>query len=60
MSNSDLISVAQAAEILHLSTRAVHHRITSGSLPAQKLGAGTSQYVLRRSDVEAAAAGAVA
>lgn len=55
MSNNDLMSVAQAAKFLNLSTRAVHHRITSGALPAQKLGSGTSQYVLRRTDVEAAA-----
>ena len=55
---NELLSVKQAAEILHLSPRAVLHRIQAGSLPATKLGAGTSAYVLNRADVEAAKASA--
>ena len=51
----DLINVIEAAAILHISPRAVRHRALNGTLPAQKLGAGTASYVFLRSDVEAAA-----
>ena len=52
---SPLINVAQAAEILRISPRAVRHRVLAGTLAAQKLGPGTSGYVLNRADVEALA-----
>ena len=53
---SPLVNVAQAAEILRISPRAVRRRILAGTIPAQKLGPGTSGYVLLRADVEALAA----
>lgn len=58
MPNSDeLITVAAAAEELHLSPRTILHRIKAGTLAATKLGAGkTSAYVLTRAEVERAKA----
>jgi excisionase family DNA binding protein len=48
-----ILSVAQAAELLHITPRAVHHRIKSGKLAATKLGSGvTSAYVIERAEVE--------
>ena len=52
----DIISAAEAAKILHISVRAVQHRITSGTLPAQKLPGKTGAYILDRATVEAIAA----
>lgn len=53
MMTNDLLTVQQAADELNLSVRAVQHRITSGSLAAQKLGAGkTSAYVITRDEIE--------
>ena len=57
----DLLTVAQAAEELNLSRRAVAHRITTGTLLAVKIGDGrTSAYVLTRAEVERAKAEAAA
>lgn len=56
MSSNDLVTVTEAARLLHLSRRAVLHRIAAGSLPAHKLGTHTTSYVLKRSDVLAASA----
>lgn len=53
----DLLTVAQAAEELNLSRRAVAHRIATGALVATKLGTGrTSAYVLTRAEIERAKA----
>lgn len=50
---NDLLTVTQAAEELNLSVRAVQHRITTGTLHAEKLGTGrTSAYVITRSEIE--------
>lgn len=58
---SDLLTVAQAAEELNLSRRAVAHRITTGTLAATKLGDGkTSAYVITRAEIERVRAGAAA
>ncbi|MBM9464632.1 hypothetical protein JL108_14340 [Aeromicrobium sp. YIM 150415] len=56
MSNPpDLVTVAEAATILSISTRAVQHRISNGSLPtAQKLPGRTGSYLLERAAVERA------
>lgn len=54
--NSTIINAAEAAKILHISVRAVQHRITSGTLPAQKLPGKTGAYILDRETVEAIAA----
>ena len=53
--NTDLISAAEAAQILRISVRAVQHRIAAGSLPAQKLPGKTGAYILDRAEVEAIA-----
>lgn len=53
--HTDLISAAEAAQILHISVRAVQHRIAAGSLPAQKLPGKTGAYILNRAEVEAIA-----
>ena len=53
MTTNDLLTVAQAAAELDLSPRAVQHRITTGTLAAQKLGAGrTSAYVITRAEID--------
>jgi excisionase family DNA binding protein len=53
MTTNDLMTVAQAAEALNLSVRAIQHRITAGSIAAEKLGAGkTSAYVITRAEVD--------
>jgi len=58
---SDFLTVAQAAEELHLSRRAVAHRIKAGTLAAEKIGDGrTSAYVIARSEIERAKAEAAA
>jgi excisionase family DNA binding protein len=49
---AEFISVAQAAEELRITERAVRHRIKAGKLAATKLGPGTSQYVITRAEVE--------
>lgn len=52
MQTEDVMSVAQAAEELSLSPRAVQHRIKTGTLAAQKLGTGrTSAYVITRAEI---------
>lgn len=53
MTESELLAVAQAADELHLSVRAVQHRIKNGQIKAVKLGAGrTSAYVIARAEVD--------
>lgn len=54
MTNPDIINAAEAAEILGISIRAVQHRITRGTLAAQKLPGRTGAYVLDRADVQKA------
>ena len=50
---NDLLTVAQAAIELHLSRRAVLHRIKAGTLAAEKLGNGpTNAYVVSRAEIE--------
>lgn len=48
---SEYVTVTEAAQIEGVSRRAVLHRITSGRLPAVKLGRNTSAYLVRRSDL---------
>lgn len=48
------LTVRQAATELGITPRAVLHRIAAGTLPATKLGDGTSAYIIAREDVEAA------
>ena len=58
---SDLLTVAQAAEELNLSRRAVAHRIKVGTLAAEKIGEGrTCAYVITRAEIERVKAGAAA
>lgn len=52
----EFLSVAQAGEALHISARAVRHRIKAGTLTATKMGPGTAAYVIARSEVERALA----
>lgn len=56
----EFLSVAQAATELHITDRAVRHRIKAGTLVATKLGPGTSSYVITRAEVERAKAAEVA
>lgn len=48
----DVLSVAQAARELHLSPRAVLHRIASGRIAATKLGPGTAGYIIARAEID--------
>ena len=50
------LTVRQAATELGITPRAVLHRIAAGTLPATKLGDGTSTYIIACEDVEAAKA----
>ena len=50
------LTVRQAATELGITPRAGLHRIAAGTLPATKLGDGTSTYIIAREDVEAAKA----
>lgn len=59
-SQSNAISASEAAKILHITVRAIHHRINAGTLTAQKLSGKTGAYVLDREEVEAAAQGQAA
>ena len=52
MSNTDLLTVKQAAELLGISRRAVIHRITAGTLAATKLGPSTTAYVIERAEID--------
>lgn len=55
------LTVAQAADELNISPRAVRHRILTGSLAAEKFGAGgTSPYMIERAEVARVKAGAPA
>lgn len=48
-----LMSVAQVAERLHISHRAVLHRIAKGHIAAQKIGGGrTSAYVIAEDEIQ--------
>lgn len=49
---ADVLSVSQAAAELHITERAVRHRIKAGTLAATKLGPGTASYVIARAEVE--------
>lgn len=50
---STLYDVARAAEVLHLSKRAVQHRIKAGTIKATKIGTGrTSAYVITAEEIE--------
>lgn len=50
---SQLRTVAQAAEDLSLTRRAVIHRIKAGSIEATKIGEGrTSAYVITEEEIE--------
>ena len=48
------LTVRQVATELGITPCAILHRITAGTLPATKLGDGTSAYIIAREDVEAA------
>ena len=48
----EFCSVAQAAEELRITERAVRHRIKAGKLVATKLGPGTASYVITRDEIE--------
>lgn len=50
------LTVRQAAAELGITPRAILHRIAAGTLPATKLGDGTSAYIIARKDVDAAKA----
>lgn len=53
MTDSEVLAVAQAADELHLSVRAVQHRIKNGQIKATKLGVGrTSAYVIARAEID--------
>lgn len=53
MTTNDLLTVTQVAEELNISVRAVQHRITNGTIAAQKLGGGrTSAYVITRDEID--------
>lgn len=58
---SQLRTVAQAALALHLTRRAVLHRIQAGTLEAIKIGEGrTSAYVITVEEIERARTAEVA
>lgn len=52
----DLLGVDDAARELHITPRAVRHRITAGTLAATKLGKGTAAYAITRAEIERAKA----
>jgi len=55
MTDPDLLSAAEAAELLGCSKRTIHRRILRGELPAARQMPGeTGAFLLRRSDVERA------
>lgn len=48
-----LMNVTQAAARLHISPRAVLHRIAKGHIAAQKIGDGrTSAYVIAEDEIQ--------
>lgn len=49
--DAEFLSVVQAAAELHITPRAVRHRIKVGTLAATKLGPGTASYVITRAEV---------
>ena len=52
------LTVRQAATELGITPRAVLHRIAAGTLPATKLGDGTSAYIIAADEIERAKAAA--
>jgi len=49
----DLLSVTQAAELLGIPPRTLHHRISTGKIQASKIGDGlTSAYVITRAEID--------
>lgn len=53
MSHLRPLSVAEVADALGLSKRAVQHRIKAGQIAATKLGTGqTSAYLIEAAEVE--------
>lgn len=50
--DAELLGVAQAAAELHITPRAVQHRIKAGKIAAFKLGPGTAAYVITREEIE--------
>lgn len=49
----NFLTVTQAAEALSLTRRAILHRISVGTLKAEKIGSGrTSAYVIDVAEVE--------
>lgn len=58
---TDLLTVAQAAEVLAMPTRTLHQWIANGRVTATKLGTGrTNAYVITRAEVERVKAEAAA
>lgn len=58
---TNLLTVAQAAQELHITRRAVIHRIHAGTLMASKIGDGaTSAYLIARDEIERVKSEAVA
>lgn len=49
--DADFLSVNDAAKELHITPRAVRHRIQVGTLSATKLGPGTASYVITRDEI---------
>lgn len=49
---AEFFSVTQAARELHLTPRAIRHRIAVGTLAATKLGPGTASYVITRAEID--------
>lgn len=61
MPTTELLTVTQVAAELNITRRAVVHRITAGTLAAEKLGDGrTNAYVITRAEVERVKAGEAA
>lgn len=54
--DTEVLSVAQAARELNLTPRAIRYRILAGTLAATKLGPGTASYVVTRAEIERAKA----
>lgn len=54
----DFLTVTQAAAELHITPRAVRHRIMAGQLKAEKFGnGGTAPYMIARAEVRRALSG---
>lgn len=53
MPETDVLTVAAAAALLHESRWTTRRRIATGELPAHKTGDNTSAWLIRRADVDA-------